>query len=202
MTLSAPREPQVSPSVYKSLGLQALLDRVQHDQSYSILDLGPALEANVRFWSEFSCLLYIYDFYRSFREMKAAVGAAEDFEKSVFSGLLAFSADTVFDIILAWDLFNYLDLRELEVIVQMLSRWCRRGTRLFALVSHRPKISVSPMMFRILNREQLAYEIPDRLSRPCPRHSPRDIARMMGRFIISRSFQSRHGIQEYVFAFE
>lgn len=202
MTLSVSLEPQFSPFAYRSLGLQALLDRVTDDRSYSILDLGPAVEANVRFWSEFSCCLYIQDFWRSYRDKKAASEPAEDVDGSAFSGRLAFRADTVFDIVLAWDLFNYLDLRELEAFVQRLSRWCRRGTRLFALISHLPRISASPMKFKILDCEQMVYEVPTQLTRPCPRHSPRDVARMMGRFIVSRSFLSRHGIREYVFAFE
>jgi hypothetical protein len=202
MTLSAPRDTQVSPEVHKSLGLNALLNSVRGDRSYSILDLGPALEANVRFWSQFSCWLHIHDFYRSYREWKAAVVPEEESEEAAFSALLPFSDETVFDIILAWDIFNYFDLRELEALVQRLSRWCRRGTKLFALISSLPNISVSPTMFRILNREQMIYEIPTQDTRPCPRHQPRDIARLMARFTVSSSFLLRRGIQEYVFAFK
>jgi succinate dehydrogenase flavin-adding protein (antitoxin of CptAB toxin-antitoxin module) len=202
MILSDPRETGVSPGVCKSLGLHALLDRVRDDRNYSILDLGPALEANVRFWSQFSCSLNIRDFYRSFREQQAAVVPEEESEETTFSALLDFSDEEVFDIILAWDLFNYFNLRELEALVQRLSWWCRRGTRLFALISSLPKISVSPMVFRILNCEQMIYEIPTQAKRLCPRHLPRDIAKSMGRFKVSRSFLSRRGIQEYVFVFE
>jgi len=201
MTLSAPRETQVSLAVHKSLGLNALLGPVRGDRSYSILDLGPALEANVRFWSQFSCRLHIHDFYRGYLEWKAAV-LPEEAEEAAFSALLPFSDETVFDIILAWDIFNYFDLRELEALVQRLSRWCRPGTRLFALISSLPNISVSPTIFRILNREQMIYEIPTQDTRPCPRHQPRDIARLMTRFTVSSSFLLRHGIQEYVFAFK
>lgn len=201
MTPSAPRDIQTSPAVINSLGLQALLDGVRDDQSYTILDLGPAREANVRFWSEFSCWLHIHDFYRTLLEWKA-VGPVEEVVEPDFSTRLAFGEDTVFDIILAWDLFNYLELSELEALSQELSRWSRRGTRLFALVSSLPRISVSPLMFSILNRQQLTYELPGQRTKPCPRHSPRDIARLMGRFTVSRSFLSRQGIQEYVFTFE
>ena len=202
MSLSAPRETVVLPTMYKSLGLNALLDTVRGDRSYSILDLGPALEDNVRFWSQFSCWLHIQDFYRSYREWKAAVEPEEECKEAAFSVLLPFSDDTVFDIILAWDLFNYFDLQELEVLVQRLSRWCRPGTRLFVLISSLPNISVSPTMFRILNREQMIHEIRSQETRPCPRHQPRDIARLMARFTVSCSFLMRHGIQEYVFAFK
>jgi hypothetical protein len=202
MTLSTPRETVVSAAVCKSLGLNALLDTMHGDRSYSILDLGPALKENVRFWSQFSCWLHIQDFYRSYRERKVAVVPEEELEEAAFSVLLPFSDETVFDIILAWDLFNYFDLRELEVLVKGLSRWCSRGTRLFALISSLPNISVSPTMFRILNRTQMIHEIPTHETRPCPRHQPRDIARLMARFTVSCSFLLRHGIQEYVFAFK
>ncbi len=202
MTLSAPPETVVSPTVCKSLGLNALLDTVRDDRSYSILDLGPALEENVRFWSQFSCRLHIQDFYRSYLEWKEAVDSEEESAKAAFSALLPFSDETVFDIILAWDLFNYFDLRELDVLIQRLSRWCRPGTKLFTLISSLPNISVSPTMFRILNREQIIHEIPTQETRPCPRHQPRDIDRLMARFTVSCSFLLRHGIQEYVFAFQ
>ncbi|MGB7294461.1 MAG: class I SAM-dependent methyltransferase [Candidatus Aminicenantales bacterium] len=202
MTLSDPRETQVSPAVHKSLGLNVLLDQVRGDRNYSILDLGPALDANVRFWSQFSCWLHIHDFYRSYREWKAAVVPEEESAEAAFSALLSFSDETVFDVILTWDIFNYFDLRELEALVQRLSRWCRPGTRLFALISSLPKISMSPTMFRILNREQMIYEISTQDTRPCPRHQPRDIAKLMARFTVSSSFVLRHGIQEYVFAFQ
>jgi hypothetical protein len=202
MTLSALPETRVSPVVHKSLGLQALLDLARDDQSYSILDLGPALEANVRFWSQFSCSLHIHDFYRSFREQKAAAVPEEESGEALFSALLAFGDEAVFDIILAWDLFNYLDLRELRALVQRLSRWCRPGTRLFALISALPKISASPMMFRILNRERMTYEMSTQAKRLCPCHLPRDIVRIMEPFKVYHSFLLRHGIQEYVFTFE
>ncbi len=202
MTPSDPRETVVSSSVCKSLGLNALLDTMQDDRTYSILDLGPALEDNVRFWSQFSCRLHIQDFYRSYQEWKAATEQEEECEEAAFSTLLPFSDKMVFDIILVWDLFNYFDLRELAVLVQRLSRWCRPGTRLFAMISILPNISASPTMFRIVNREQMIHEITTQETRPSPRHQPRDILKLMERFTVSCSFLLRHGIQEYVFEFK
>ena len=201
MTLSAPRETQALPGVHKSLGLNALLGPVRGDRSYSILDLGPALKANVRFWSQFSCRLHIHDFYRSYLEWKAAVVPEEESEEAAFSALLPFSDETVFDIILAWDIFNYFDLRELEALVQRLSRSSRPGTRFFALISSLPSISASPMIFRIINREKIFCETPTQDTRPCPRHEPRDIIRLMAPFQVSSSFLMRQGIREYVFTF-
>jgi hypothetical protein len=192
----------ISSEVCKSLGLNALLETVLTDRTYSILDLGPALEENVRFWSQFSCRLHIQDFYRSYRNRKAAVLAEDESMEATLSALLPFGDEMVFDIILVWDLFNYFDLRELEMIVQRLSRWCRPGTKLFMLISILPNISASPAPFRILNREQMVHEMPTQETRPCPHHQPRDIARLMERFTVSCSFLLRHGIQEYLFTFK
>ena len=187
------------PAVCKSLGFNALLDTMRSDKSYSILDLGPALEENVRFWSQFSCRLYIQDFYRSCQEWKAAHGPEEKLKRAALNALLPFDGETVFDIILVWDLFNYFDLKELEVLVQRLRRWCRPGTKFFMLISLLPDIPMSPTKFRILDRGKMIHDIPTRETRPCPRHQPRDIAKLMARFTVSCSFLMRHGIQEYVF---
>jgi hypothetical protein len=156
----------------------------------------------VRFWSQFSCRLHIRDFYHGYQDRMAAVGPKKESEKEAFSALLPFPDETVFNIILAWDLFNYFDLRQLEMIVQRLSRWCRPRTRLFALTSSLPNIPASPTIFRILNREQMIYEMPTRTIRPCPRHQPRDIAKIMAGFTVAGSFLLHQGIQEYVFEFK
>jgi hypothetical protein len=202
MTLNIPREAQPSPASFTSLGLKALLDQMRDDRTYSILDLGPALQGNVRFWSRFSCRLQIQDFHRGYREWKAAAGPEQASDEAALAALLPFGDDTVFDIILAWDLFNYFDPRPLEALIRRLSRWCRPGTKLFALVSDLPNIPASPMMFKIIDRERLISEIAVPETRPCPRHQPRDIARLMAGFTVSCSFLLRRGIQEYIFAFK
>jgi len=202
MTLSTTEDTVVLSTVCKSLGLNHLIDTVGGNHSLSILDLGPALEDNVRFWSQFSCRLHIQDFYRSYREWKASVAPEENSVETAFAALLPFSDETAFDIILVWDLFNYFDLRELEVLVQRLSRWCRPKTRFLVLISSLPNIPLTPTIYRIIDREKISHEIPTQETRPCPRHQPRDIARLMARFTVSCSFLLRHGVQEYVFTFE
>jgi hypothetical protein len=202
MTPSDPPETAVSPKVYKSLGLNAILDTLEDDRTYSILDLGPALQDNLHFWSQFSCTLHIHDFYRGYREWKAAAEPEEEWDEAAFSQLLPFSAKTVFDIILVWDLLNYFDLRELGGLLRKLSRWCRPGTKLFVLISILPDIPVSPTKFRILSREQIIHEIPSQETKPSPRHQPRDIVKLMEPFTVSCSFLLRQGIQEYVFEFK
>lgn len=202
MTLDTSRETQAWPAVFRSLGLKAIIDQMRDDRSYSILDLGPALEVNVKFWSRFSCRLEILDFHRGLREWKTAAQPEERKAEAAFAALLPSLGTAAYDLILAWDLFNYFDLRALEALVRRLGLGCRPGTKLFALVSDLPAIPASPMTFKIIGRGELGCEIRDAETRPSPRHQPRDIARLMTGFTDCCSFLLRHGLREYVFAYK
>jgi predicted TPR repeat methyltransferase len=195
----ASRHSYLERAAYRSLGLNTVLRSLQDDRKYHILDLGQPLGVNVEFWSQFRCRLYIEDFYRSYRAKAAS--ESEVSTDAIFAELLRFSEETSFDIILAWDLFNYLNPEESEMLIRQLSRWCRPGTLLFALISSLPLIPAEPIIFRILDSERMIYETRTHETQPCPRYYPRDIAKFMGRFEVSSSFLLRHGIQEYVFAY-
>jgi hypothetical protein len=119
-----------------------------------------------------------------------------------FAELLAFPEDTRFDAVLIWDLINYLERREVAALARQLARFCRPGAQLFALISILKQIPDEPMRFRILDREQLAYEPRTAAMRPCPRYAPAELNELLRGFRLDRSFLMRHGIQEYLFARE
>ncbi len=185
------------PVKYKSLGLHAVLRYLVPDKVCTVLDLGGALGANVEFWSRYPCRLHIADLHRSYRE--ALKTAGEEDREGIFSTLLGFEHQTTFDIFLAWDLFNYLDLAELEALMRHLGRWRKPGSLLFALISSQPTIPAEPANFRILDTENVHCEARSAETRQGPRHNPRDVLKAMSGFEVSSSFLMRNGIQEYVF---
>jgi SAM-dependent methyltransferase len=199
MTRIRPEDLQLPPAAYNSLGLSALLRLLQRDRKYHILDLGPALGANLEFWSRFLCRLTVDDFYGDYRTRMAS--EPETLRESLIAELLPFDDQTVFDVILAWDLFNYLDPDEIVPLVRQLSRWCRRGTVLFALISSLPLIPAKPSLFRILDRERMTCQMRTRETQPCERHQPRDLARLLAGFEVTCSFLLRNGSQEYLFTY-
>jgi hypothetical protein len=200
MTWMAPQNTLTESTEYKSLGLNALLDFVRESGKYAILDMGQALGVNVDFWSRYPCRLYIEDFYRSYREVQAA--RSEGANTVVLPDPLFLSAGTVFDFILAWDLLNYLSLEEIDALIGRLRPYCRPGTFLFTLVSTQAEIPAEPSIFRIIDRERMAYESRAHKTRPSPRYHPKDLARRLAPFEVSSSFLLRNGIQEYVFVYK
>jgi hypothetical protein len=170
---------------------------------YSILDLGAARGVNIGYWSQFGCRIWIEDLFRSIPPLPSV---AEEDESAVVEGIfdeiLDYGADTRFDVILAWDLFNYVGPQLLEALVSRLTYYCHSGTYLFALISNLQQIPAEPIVFKIVDTERMVYETTTLDTRACPRYQPRDIARLMARFRVAGSFLLRHGMQEYVFVCE
>jgi len=188
------------PEVFKSLGLQELCRLIQSFGSRSILDLGGAWGVNIKFWSGFSPSIYVADFHSAvplFQPTGDEPSAGPAWER-----LMAIPEDSRFDVILVWDVLNYLEQSQVVGLIQYLLRFCRRGALLFALIYDKQQMPAVPTVFKIKDEGNLIYEGRSSETRPCPRHQPRDVQRMFAGFRVSGSFWLRHGVQEYLFEFE
>lgn len=196
-TAPAVAQLEPGPEVHRSLGLAALLEGMRRrGQGLRILDLGPAVGANVEFLSQLGCKLHIGDLYAS----RSSATDGEELGVEFFEQL--FPPDTRFDVVLAWDLFNYLQRKEMARLGAILRRNCRPGALVFALMSIQKQIPAQPYRFRMLEGGELVYERRTGLERPGPRYAPSEIASALKGFRVDRSFLLRHGIQEYLFTRE
>ena len=166
-----------------------------------MLDLGAAFGANVDFFSQFARQIHIEDLYHTlvsfdlFSHEEDGVNYAD-----VFDYLLPYRKETRFDVILAWDLFNYLDRDEYFYLTRHLSKYCRPGSLLFAHISTRKHIPERPTNYKIIDEQTLAYEKSSTVLRPCPRYAEPDLHHLMPDFRVCNSFLLRNGIKEYLFA--
>jgi hypothetical protein len=183
-----------------SLGLAALCQMLQDAPSRNILELGPARGSNIEFWSRFGSSLYIADL----RASLPLPSLSEDQERSEadWSRVLELPEDRRFDVILAWDLFNYIDLASLPSLIRFLTRFCHPGTIVFSLIFDQPQMPAEITVYRILDEGHLSYDSSSSGARPCPRHQPRALAGVMHRFRTANSFRLRNGVVEYLFAYE
>ncbi len=184
---------------HPSLALNALCHRLRSDRKYNVLDLGPACGANVEFFSRFSGKIYIEDLHRtltSFDFLSPDDGLSYD---SVFRYLLPYQKSTRFDLIFAWDIFNYLEKREFLFLMRHLSRFCPEDAMIFALLSINKSIPDQPPQYRIVDNETLVCRSKRGIWRPCPRYEESDLLHMMPSFRVCQSFLMRSGVKEYVF---
>ena len=191
----------VETETHASLALNTLFHRLHLERSYNMLDLGAAFGANVDFFSQFARRIHIEDLYHTlvsfdlFSHEEDGVNYAD-----VFDYLLPYRKETRFDVILAWDLFNYLDRDEYFYLTRHLSKYCRPGSLLFAHISTRKHIPERPTNYKIIDEQTLAYEKSSTVLRPCPRYAEPDLHHLMPDFRVCNSFLLRNGIKEYLFA--
>lgn len=188
--------------VHKSLAVQALLDELRGEGGRRVLDLGAASGVNVEFLSQFASRIQIEDLYGSLTAAGFPRESAEGDETAPFAALLPFPEGTLFDIVLVWDLFDYLDRANIVALVRHLYAHCDRGAYLLALCSTLKEIPMQPIRFRLVDRHALRYERESEGMRPAPRYTPRDFTHMLAGFRVQHSFLLKHGVQEYLFVRE
>jgi hypothetical protein len=185
-----------------SLGLRALLDSLGDAIPGGILDLGPAVGSNVDFFSKLSSSFYVADLFRALESDRPAASTDEMQWDPVFEKILPYEDDARFDLILAWDVLNYLRAPQIEALARCLGPHCSRGTVLFAMISTRKQIPARPRSYQVLSSEKLLYQTPTQAVRPCPSYKEPDLLRMLTGFHVKTSYLLRNGMLEYLFTYE
>lgn len=183
---------------HASLALEALFGELGFERRYRALDLGAASGANVEFLAQFCSNIQIEDLYRS---LASGGYFAEDGSPSgeLPPGVLAFPPGAVFDLVFAWDLFDYIGRAGAQAALERLRPHCPPRSLLFALTSDQKEIPREPIRFKFLDRGKLIYEFASASVRPAERYTPRDFAMLMAGFRVQHSFLLKNGVHEYLF---
>lgn len=196
--IGAPTQTAIEPEVHKSLALPSVLGAMARGPKPHVLDLGPAIGANVEYLSEFGCRLSIEDLYLT----RTTAAEGEELGPEFFEQLVPLPDGPQYDVVFAWDLFNYLSRKELGRLTARLRQACRPGAQVLALIWIHKSIPAQPIRFRFRGPDHLVYDRRTALERPGPRFQPAEINQLMSGFQVDRSFLLRHGIQEYLFVRE
>lgn len=171
---------------------------------YEILELGPVRKGNIEFWSQFSNSIYVADLRSSLPLPPLPPLPDDDAEppERDWHQVLGLPEERRFDIILAWDLLNYLDLSDLSGLIGYLSRFCRRETILFMLIFDNQKMRENINVYQIVDESHLGYELGGAKMTECPRHHAHTLTQTMRGFRTADSFRLRNGVIEYIFIYE
>ena len=189
------------PEVQRSLALKTLTRKLRSEEQYNVLDLGCSVRQNVEFCSNFCRKLYIEDFFctlSSFDFLSPEDGVPLE---TVYQYLLPFQPGTRFDVILAWDLLNYLEELEFRELMSHLGRFCRRDTLLLAFISTRKSIPERPARYSIVDHETITSQRLSDILRPCPQYQEPQLAKLMPGYVVVNSYLLRNGLKEYLFSF-
>jgi hypothetical protein len=201
----------LGPGEFRSPGLRLLWDRLAGDGKHRILDLGEPNGATLRALTEVRCRIYVEDLGHHLLDHPPAVATGRQDQdpeerrravEAVVEAALGHPPDSAFDLVLGWDLFNYLDRETITALMGRIAPACRPGALMFLLISNAAEIPSRPGRICLGAPGYARYEprTGDRVRGP--RYTPLGLERMMPGFRLMHSFLLGNGMQDYIFARE
>ena len=184
-------------------GIEFLLTRERR----RVLDFGAASGENVAFFSEVGCKLEILDLYPQLVERPDRLARTHEpfaighLIRTILESRPGQNEDGTtdpFDLLLAWDLFDFLSPEQIRGLGEGIEPYVQDGTRLMAQVSYLGTVPATPRTIKIQDRTTLKVA-----SRPGQRHSPRyaepQLLKVLPGWEVERCFLQRDGFREYLF---
>jgi len=170
-----------------------------------VLDLGAPAESNVAFFFGGPCKFYLEDLYRFFiapRKGRQSIDDEDDDISAAIAAALSYEDTARFDLVLAWDLFSYMDRAAIKLLMARVASSCRAGTLLFLTVSTGAMIPSAPARISMTDGGRLRYRsTADGPGISNPRFPATALENMMPGFQLLHSFLLGENMQEFLFGY-
>ncbi len=113
-----------------------LFAAIDEDERVTVLHIGAALPETVDFFSHYRCKLHFVDL---FAELPLEEDPEQPSLQQRFGKWFDFPPGTRFDLVLFWDLFNYLDDRAIGALMAALRPWLLPDSRAHGFAVHNPR---------------------------------------------------------------
>ncbi len=191
--------PGLATGLHRSPGLELLSAELETRRPRAILDLGCSSTDTVRYLSGLCDHLSVQDLFQSSETRSGARSTIFRFGPDA-PGTLPDDGEK-FDVILIWDLLHYFEAPRLPPFIAELAARCREDSLVFLLASAIAPIPLTPIRFRIHDRETLHYQVDSTERVASPLLRTRDVEQIMAAFRPLRLFQLRNGLQEFLFRY-
>lgn len=112
----------------QSLLFPALYKKLDRSGRLNVLDIGPAHNETIHFFSERKCRLHFAGMYSEPLTLEGSGERSPEEVRAAFTEALAVPEDTIFDLCLLWDYPNYLDDETLKAFSDALEPYIHPGT--------------------------------------------------------------------------
>jgi hypothetical protein len=163
-----------------------------------VLDLGAARSETIRTFGRFRCRLDICDLADGLATLRDETDPRV--LRQTVETLLPRRGTEGIDIVLCWDLINYLSAPALTAVMEGIAARCKSGALAHGLVYYSMRtMPQQPGCFVPVDDQRLINKALPGPERPAPRYSPEDLARCMPRYTVERGRLLRNGMQEFLF---
>lgn len=179
---------------------RSLVERMEDGGRWVILDLGPARPESIDLFSRFRCRLEIADLADDLDALAPPEDAGEELLRERMEDALPPRNPEPVDVVLCWDLLNYLQPAALPALSSRLAARGLPGTLVHALVAYRdPLMPALPGGFCPADGGHLVRRNAAPDERPAPRYSPEELGKAFREFSIERAILLGNGMQEFLF---
>jgi hypothetical protein len=163
-----------------------------------VLDLGTARTETIALFGRFRCRLDIANLAEGIESLNA--DAESKGLRDAVESMLPRKRQEPIDLVLCWDLLNYLGRPALAALMECVAARGRHGMLAHCLMFYStPQMPVQPGCFIPLDDSQLVNVGATQPTRKAPRYTPEDLALCMPRYVAERARLLRNGMQEYLF---
>lgn len=203
-TLNAPDSRE---AVHRYPGIHFIAQALSANKSRRVLDLGSASAASFNFFMRKGCTV-------RFENISAFVADqlqgpiehrdADSIRQRLEGYLSGFRSHEKFDVVLAWDLFNYLDTETIEWLMGKLGKFCHDQSLLHA-VRYSNDAPLSPVQYQIVNEHEVKTPVQSRGKQHYFVHPLPELLRNLPYYHLDTSFALQagmpSGVSEDVFRF-
>lgn len=192
---------QEADFAFKSPLLYDLLGPYREDGYCQVMDLLPASRQLIEYFSDRSCKLFLPGFRDGLLTMKPDVLDTETKLNRKFIKYLGFKKQNKnsLDIILLWNLPNYIDKDILRALILYLLPHCSDNVILHAYIHTRENMPASPGAYRLSGENKVRFDQRSDKTISSPMYYQETLQKIMSPFLVQKSILLSGGLQEYLF---
>lgn len=180
--------------------LFGLLDRLRQQECSEILDPTPANQAFLQVMQQQHCRLYLPGCDESLLNMNPAEFDTENkLYRALAARLLLYKKQPArLDLILLWDLPNYLSPQVLSALVSFLRGHCHEQAQMHCYVHTRQKMPSLPAQFHFAEERKIRVDQRSEQTSASPMFYKESLQRLVAPFLIEKGMLLSNGLQEYL----
>jgi hypothetical protein len=177
---------------------RGLMEHMLDDTRRVVLDLGPPRPETVATLGHFRCRLEMAGLAEELDSLNSA--ADPDERRAALEALLPPRREEAIDVVLCWDLLNYLERPALSALMEQVVQRLRPGSLVHALIAYStPRMPARPARIVPAEDHRLHHLVLTAEEKASPRYSPDDLARCMPGLAVERAMLLKNGMQEFLF---
>lgn len=182
-----------NPRSFTASALEQLVSGLDPERRYDILDLGPSVARNILFFQPHVRCYYQEDLLSLLQQQPGS-----ELDSDTLNQYFSFQ-DAQYDMVLAWDLFNYLSMSAITNLGAYLHAHLRPGAQLHAILYPHGLMPEQPSIFQISAKNLVNIQCATNEQIVAPGYGYKTLREILPNFERQRSFLLQAGFSEELY---